>query len=343
MTRPIDRVVKTTSCAGALALLFGAAVLSGCASVPAAAGGFSVRPNTDIADTAQVRLAPQAETAGLLSAAYSAGITTSCFEPDEIVDFRGSGRAGGLGGQLSVSAGAVVALHLGMGLTPGLPNARTRAATLGERNQLERKIQDVLERELTGREVDWQIRSTGEQVTFGVGESRSEFKEITIPRNEEVARTPDSFRVETGTYRTVRAAILRPNASPAGTAQVDTIPANRTVTMFGRVRGVYGENWLLVGQDGVGFGYVDAADVEPAQADRPLSPYRRPVSAATGVVLRDAVSATVTCRDLRVSTALGSDSMTACRGADGRWVADLPEGQNRRGACLPTNRRFLVE
>ena len=357
---------------GVLAL---AVWLAGCASMPDASppssGPSSLEAwplaraeQQNLSDEANVRLmgVPDPSAIGQATVNGEAGrgvparfdgapLQASCFANDEIVSIQplspgarvlsSSGRAAGLVPGLTVSAGSLVAIQLGMGSAPSVDSV-TRTANIIERKALEAKVQEVLERDLGGREINWQVASTGERVTFRPGPPRSAFKEITVPRTEEVARTPASFRVETGTYRTVRSAVLRPTPAAAGKAEVDRIPANRGLTMMGRVRGLYGENWMLVGQNGIGYGYVDAADVTPFIGGVRPTPYERSENDRIGMIVRDPVSATVNCRDLTVSSALGSSTMTACRGADGRWVSDLPEGTNRNAACLATNRQFLI-
>lgn len=230
----------------------------------------------------------------------------------------------------SMNAGSAIGIHMMMGLAP--------AMAMQERQQLELKVQSVLEGESDGRTITWRSPRTGQVVRLKPKNTRSDFREITVPRSNEVGITPASFKVEQGHYISPKGALLRPNPT-LSKAVIDTIPEGGVVDVMGRVRGMTGESWLLVGAGGIGYGYVDPAELVPLdQKVAETKLYRRDYAGAA----RDPVSASVDCRELEYETDLGSETIFTCRAPDGKWVIDPPTGGNRKHACLPANQLHLL-
>lgn len=291
---------------GVLTALSAFACLAGCASAPDGAGlaGFD-RDNE------------------LLSKDGSAYCQASA------ATLQGRGSAGGLGPMQGLTAGGYVYNTMLMGLSPVI--------ALKDQAALERKVQTVLEDESDGRELEWTAPSSGQKVIMKPGSTNSSFRLISVPRAEEVGRTPDSFSVERGGFITSSAAPLRPSPTTSGNVVIDTIPAGYKLEVMGRVRGVHSENWYMVGANGRAFGYMEPVHLRPAGLEKaPL--YHR----LTGPTLRDPMSATVTCRELTYKTDLGMETLNACRTPEGRWIADPPEGSATGASCLPVSRSFLL-
>lgn len=236
----------------------------------------------------------------------------------------GRGSAGGIGPAQSLTAGGYVANAMMMGMAPLI--------AMKDRQALEGQIRSVLEHESDGREMQWQAPNSGETVTLKPGNTRSSFRIVTVPRSEEVGRTPDSFKIERGRFITRETAALRPSPTVASDVAIDRVPAGRMLNVYGRVRGVYSEDWYMVGVDGRAIGYMEPKDLRPA-GNETAPRFRR----ITGPALRDRVSATVTCRELTYVTANGEETVSACRTPEGRWAPRLDPGERVDAACLPVN------
>ena len=241
-------------------------------------------------------------------------------------DLFGRGLAGG---SVALTAGSTVALTMMMGTTPDMP--------LEERMAIEQQVTAVLDQESDGRTVEWVSPRSGMKMRFSPSRSQSEFRRITVARNEGMGRMPESFRVEEGIYRLKRDSVLRPTPSAAANFNVDRVRAGDRVRVMGRVSGLYGDSWLLIGgPNGAAYGYLDPADLEPVSRTGD-NIYTR----STAGVIRDPVNASVLCRTLTVDALGRSETLTACRQSDGRWIADPPMG-NAQSACLPVNPAFLL-
>ncbi len=242
----------------------------------------------------------------------------------------GRGAAGGLGPMEGLTLGGYVFNSMLMGLAP-LVAMRDQAA-------LEYQIQTVMEHESDGRELQWRAPSSGDTVNLKPSGTKSSFRVVTVPRSEEVGRTPDSFRVERGRYITKDTAALRPSPTISSDVSIDQVPPGRMLDVYGRVRGVYSEDWYMVGTDGRAIGYMEPRDLRPA-AGETAPRFRR----VTGPALRDRVSATVTCRTLTYDTVNGSRTVEACRTPEGRWLPKLDRGQRIEAACMPLNQTSFLK
>lgn len=239
----------------------------------------------------------------------------------------GRGQAGGMAGPYSgLTAGGHVFNRMLMGLSPAL--------ALNDKHALDQTIQNVLEHDSDGRVIEWVAPNSGQSVVLKPRNTHSSFRLVTVPRAEEVGRTPESFRLERGSFLTIHKSALRPSPTISSDVAIQRVPAGQKVEVYGRVRGVYGENWYMVGNDGRAYGYMEPADLKPYGGEKATSFHR-----VTGPTLRDPVNATVTCRNLSYATMQGEEMMTACRSPEGVWFSDMPEGSAEgRVACLPIHR-----
>lgn len=251
---------------------------------------------------------------------------------DATAQLEGRGSGGGFGPVHGLTAGGFVYNSMLMGLSPVI--------ALQDREDLEKKVQDVLDQESDGRSLEWVAPSSGQKVIMNPGGTSSSFRLVSVPRAEEVGRTPESFRVERGEYVTTKEAALRPSPTSSGNVRIDTVPAGYKLNVMGRVAGVQSDSWYMVGSDGRAFGYMEPADLQPRSLLLVNPPkYNR----ITGPTLRDPISATVTCRELSYTTDIGEETLHACRSPEGRWVADPPAGfEGGRTACLPISRSYLL-
>lgn len=243
----------------------------------------------------------------------------------------GRGSAGGIAPIHGLTAGSYVISSMMMGMAPLI--------ALEDREALEKKVQRVLNDESDGRVLDWRAPSTGQKVIMRPGKTKSSFRLVSVPRADEVGKTPDSFRVEQGEFVTTKSAALRPSPTSSSNVRIDTVPAGMRLQLMGRVRGMHSDDWYMVGADGRAYGYMEPADLRPATRNDAPSLYHR----VTGPTLRDPIPATVTCRQLSYETDKGTETMNACRSPEGRWIADPPEGNAAsNNACQPVSRPYLL-
>ncbi len=243
----------------------------------------------------------------------------------------GRGSAGGIAPIHGLTAGSYVISSMMMGMGPLI--------ALEDKEALEKKVQRVLNDETDGRVLDWRAPSTGQKVIMRPGKTKSSFRLVSVPRADEVGKTPDSFRVERGHYVTTKSAALRPSPTSSSNVRIDTIPAGMRLQLMGRVRGMHSDDWYMVGADGRAYGYMEPADLRPALSGDPDKLYHR----VTGPTLRDPIPATVTCRELTYETDQGTETMSACRSPEGRWIADPPKGDaSGNNACQPVSRPYLL-
>lgn len=243
----------------------------------------------------------------------------------------GRGAAGGIAPIHGLTAGSYVISSMMMGMGPLI--------ALEDREALEKQVQNVLDDETDGRVLNWQAPSTGQKVIMRPGKTKSSFRLVSVPRADEVGKTPDSFRVEQGDYVTTKSAALRPSPTSSSNVRIDTIPAGMRLQLMGRVRGMHSDDWYMVGADGRSYGYMEPADLRPALENDPKSMYHR----VTGPTMRDPIPATVTCRELTYETDMGTETMHACRSPEGKWIADPPAGDSdSNNACQPVSRPYLL-
>ncbi|ACT59443.1 hypothetical protein [Hirschia baltica] len=243
----------------------------------------------------------------------------------------GRGGAGGIAPIHGLTAGSYVISTMMMGMGPLI--------ALEDREALEKKVQQVLDDETDGRKLDWKAPSTGQKVIMRPGKTKSSFRLVSVPRADEVGKTPESFRVEQGEFITTKSAALRPSPTSSSNVRIDTVPAGVRLQLMGRVRGMYSDDWYMVGADGRSYGYMEPADLRPAIDSDPVDFYHR----VTGPTMRDPIPATVTCRELAYETDMGTETMQACRSPEGKWIADPPEGDAAANkACQPVSRPYLL-
>ena len=271
---------------------------------------------------------PQTETysASSLNDLNSRPLKAACAS-DQQNQLFGRGEAGAsIGSYSGVTAGGFVFSRMLMGLSPAL--------ALQDKHALDRTIQSVLENDSDGRIIEWVAPNSGESVVLKPADTHTSFRLVTVPRAEEVGRTPESFRLERGSFVTLQQSALRPSPTISSDVTIQKVPSNQKVEVYGRVRGLYGESWYMVGNDGRAYGYMEPRDLKPYDGST-VTTFRR----ITGPTLRDPVNATVTCRNLTYATTIGEETMTSCRAPEGVWFSDMPEGSKEgRVACLPINR-----
>jgi hypothetical protein len=190
------------------------------------------------------------------------------------------------------------------------------------RERLALAVESALETELDGRVIALVAPDGGEmRVHFLFSQER--FETVDMARAANVARLPEAAVIEGGWYAAETGAVLRPVPDIQTGFDDGGLRRGALLERLATITGVYGDRWYLVGRDGVGLGYVSAAEVTPAGAyDGPVT---RPHPPASGRIVTEQAEAITRCRtiDIRMQGRAG-ETGTVCRNGDGRWLAQGP-------------------
>ena len=169
-----------------------------------------------------------------------------------------------------------------------------------------------------------QTLPNGDPIKFTFGETYEEQGPTPLVRVAALGPLSSKVRIKAGFMKAPIGAKIRAMPDMLSTADLGEIPAGRAVETIGVVEGLRGEDWMLVGRSGVGFGYVPVAKL--AEIEGRVSPYaiKNVRQSATTAEL---VEATRTCRRVTYQTFTGNGSFDACQQADGSWSPKLAPGR----------------
>ena len=169
-----------------------------------------------------------------------------------------------------------------------------------------------------------QTLPNGDPIKFTFGETYEEQGQTPLVRVAALGSLSSKVRIKAGFMKAPIGAKIRAMPDMLSTADLGEIPAGRAVETIGLVEGLRGEDWMLVGRSGVGFGYVPVAKL--TEIEGRVSPYaiKNVRQSATTAEL---VEATRTCRRVTYQTFTGNGSFDACQQADGSWSPKLAPGR----------------
>jgi|GEM_PF-5213707 len=197
---------------------------------------------------------------------------------------------------------------------PKLESAQRRGLALA--------IEAALENELDGRVVGL-ATPDGRTMQVHFLFSEESVETVGLERVASVSSLPAASRVEGGWYAARQGGALRPVPDIQTRFDGSDLPRGALVERYATIRGIYGDRWYLVGRDGVGLGYISAAEVTPAGAYD--GPFASAEPRAPGRVVAEQAETRTTCRtiDIRMKGRAG-ETGTVCRHGDGRWLAQGP-------------------
>ena len=169
-----------------------------------------------------------------------------------------------------------------------------------------------------------QTLPNGDPIKFTFGKTYEEQGPTPLVRVAALGPLSSKVRIKAGFMKAPIGAKIRAMPDMLSTAELGEIPAGRAVETIGLVEGLRGEDWMLVGRSGIGFGYVPVAKL--AEIEGRVSPYaiKNVRQSATTAEL---VEATRTCRSVTYQTFTGNGSFDACQQADGSWSPKLAPGR----------------
>ena len=156
----------------------------------------------------------------------------------------------------------------------------------------------------------------GRDVELTLGPKYETNRLVPVMRLEALGRIDKPMRLDGRWMRIPGGANLR--ATPDYLAPLDTgaIPAGHTVQTIGSVEDDRGETWVLVGRNGVGFGYVQRQELMPLAGNTAL----RAVSSARTATVVDLVESVTDCRSVAYEGAGLDGTFTACQQPNGEWA-----------------------
>ena len=161
-----------------------------------------------------------------------------------------------------------------------------------------------------------QTLPNGDPIRFTFGEAYEVEGKTPVIRVAALGTLP-SIRIHAGFMKAPIGAKVRAMPDLLSVADLGEIPAGRAVETIGLVEGLRGEDWMLIGRSGVGFGYVPAAKLTAIEGR--VSPYAIK-NVRQSATVAELVDATHLCRSVTYETLAGTGAFDACQQADGSWL-----------------------
>ena len=246
---------------------------------------------------------------------------------------------GGVAGSfIGKGAGKAVATVAGVAIGGFVGNRI--GAMLDEEDQkaLQEQAKQALLNQPDNAQITWSSSHSGATAVVVPENSRVETREVKLVRDAAVAPAPQLDLI--GAKYTVKAA-SPVRLAPSPDADVaTTLPGGSVIWAVGKV---HGQNWIMVAKGGKSIGYAPAANLAPAPKPSQAAPAAKappafdldappPVRApadldALGPGQKvDVVTASVTCRDVKMTATTSGQSetskQTACKSPDGSWNLD---------------------
>lgn len=178
-----------------------------------------------------------------------------------------------------------------------------------------RRMQGDLAYARTGQTTEQKLPD-GDLIRFTFGELYRREGVIPIVRVEALGELPSRLHVAAGWMKAPIGAKLRAVPDPLAQSSLGEIPAGRAVETMGIVRGIRGDDWVLVGRAGVGFGYVPAAQLVPIEGR--VSPYA--IANMRQQAIATLVEAVTPCRTVSYETRQSTGQFEACQQGDASWA-----------------------
>lgn len=191
----------------------------------------------------------------------------------------------------------------------------------GRGPELARELNRLLS-EAPANEVQSIELAGGTVVTVTLDTPRDAMRSMTIARNAEVMPLPSGMRFEAGWLEALDPVVVRSVPADMPGSALTEIQSGRFVARLAMYESAAGGSWYLVGEDGIGVGFVPMTSM--ALADTAI-PGKRADLTLTRVV-RDQVRAGVPCRDMVMRVAGTTRQFSGCRAADGGWVLERDLG-----------------
>ena len=168
----------------------------------------------------------------------------------------------------------------------------------------------------------------GDAIEMTFGEKYTVDSKTPLEKVDSLMSVPGSLKVDAEWVKVPIGATLRAAPDYLAEKSLTVIPAGRAVEKLGYVTGTRGDDWVLVGRSGVGFGYVHPEQLTPLQGR--VAP--KAIKNIRGKTSAELISVSATCRSVTYETALRIGKFDACQQADGSWALETRRANDRRFA-----------
>ena len=177
-----------------------------------------------------------------------------------------------------------------------------------------RRFQGALAHARSGQ-VTRQVLPDGGAIKFTFGEVYEARENLPVMRNEAVGEIAPGLKIDARWMTAPIGASLRALPDDLVSGGLGNIPAGKAIEQMGTVVGHRGNDWSLVGRNGVAFGYVKTASLTK------LGGHKSPqaVSRIHTRKAADLVEAITPCRNVSYETIERTGSFDACQQPDGNW------------------------
>ncbi len=160
-----------------------------------------------------------------------------------------------------------------------------------------------------------QTLADGRDVEMTLGPKFETTRTLPVMRLEALGRIDRSIRLDARWMRVPGGTRLRATPDYITQMNVGAVPSGAAIETIGIVENDRGEDWVLVGRKGVGFGYVPRQDLMPLAGSTAL----KAVSSEHIGVMADLVETVADCRTVDYTGAGLNGTFTACQQPDGQW------------------------
>ncbi len=156
----------------------------------------------------------------------------------------------------------------------------------------------------------------GRDVEMTLGAKFETTQTVPVMRLEALGRIDRPVRLDARWMRVPGEARLRATPDYLTEMSIGTLPTGSAIETIGSVVNDRGEEWVLVGRRGVGFGYVQRQELMPLAGSTALQALPSRHSAA----VVDMVETVTECRSIDYLGAGLDGTFTACQQPDGQWA-----------------------
>lgn len=156
----------------------------------------------------------------------------------------------------------------------------------------------------------------GDPIRLTFGEKYTEQSKAALKKVDALSTVSGKLTVDAEWVKAPIGATLRAAPDYLAQTSLTEIPAGQAIEKIGHVTGARGDDWVLVGRSGVGFGYVNPEKLTPINGR--VSPHA--IRNIRGKAVAELVDIETTCRPVSYETVNRVGQFQACQQADGSWA-----------------------
>ncbi|MEM7663878.1 MAG: hypothetical protein AAF292_16665 [Pseudomonadota bacterium] len=161
------------------------------------------------------------------------------------------------------------------------------------------------------------ILSDGSNVSFTFGERFQKSRKVSLVRVDSLGEIDRPVKIDARWVQVPDGARMRPTPSYQTAMTLGSIKSGEAVETIATTTSNKGEDWVLVGRNGTGFGWVSTADIAPLSG---IAPVKAMPDSYYGRAVMDIVDADIPCRTVGYAMPSAGGSLVACQQPGGDWV-----------------------